>query len=250
MNSLKKPAIFTLAVMPIVIIATVLTCLYQFDLYPPEIMEEAIAQVGSRWLVIVISVVQSVGMVAFCAFVGYLLADKMGLIRPWRLEKRVFWLAVCISVITGIVFSLDYWTFGTYEPYIRDSVFVGMTPQGILSAVLYGGIVEEIMMRLFFLTLIAWLLKKTLFRKREARTTTVLVLANLIAALAFAAGHLPVTSVTFGALTPLLLLRCFLLNGGFGFVFGHLYYKHGLLYAMIGHALTHLVARLIWVIFI
>ena len=33
--------------MPIVIIATVLTCLYQFDLYPPEIMEEAIAQVVS-----------------------------------------------------------------------------------------------------------------------------------------------------------------------------------------------------------
>ena len=106
------------------------------------------------------------------------------------------------------------------------------------------------MLRLFFLTLIAWFLKKTFFRRKESQTASAFMLANLIAALAFAAAHLPGTRMIFGALTPMLLFRCFLLNGGLGFVFGYLYYKHGLLYAMIGHALTHLVARLIWLLFI
>ena len=250
MNSLKKSAVFTLVVLPIVFVATIFTCLYQFDLYPPEMMEEAIAQIGSRWLLIAISVVQSVGMVAFCAFVGYLLADKMSLIRPWKPQKRALCLTLAVSFITGIIFSLDYWTFGLIDPLIRDSVSSGMTMQGILAAVLYGGIVEEIMMRLFFMTLIAWILQKVIFKKRKVRESTVFALANLLAALAFAAGHLPVTLVTFGALTPLILFRCFLFNGGLGYVFGYLYYKRGLLYAMLGHALTHLVARLIWWIFI
>ena len=52
------------------------------------------------------------------------------------------------------------------------------------------------------------------------------------------------------ALTPLLLFRCFLFNGGFGLLFGYLYRKHGILYAMICHALLHVVSRVIWMIFV
>jgi membrane protease YdiL (CAAX protease family) len=70
-----------------------------------------------------------------------------------------------------------------------------------------------------------------------------------IAAILFAAGHLPATAVTFGALTPLLLFRCFLLNGGFGLVFGWLYRKYGIAYAMMGHALFHVVCKIVLLIF-
>ena len=53
----------------------------------------------------------------------------------------------------------------------------------------------------------------------------------------------------FGALTPLILVRCFLLNGGFGLVFGRLYRKYGIQYAMLSHALLHIVSKLIWTVF-
>lgn len=53
----------------------------------------------------------------------------------------------------------------------------------------------------------------------------------------------------FGGLTPLLVVRCFLLNGAFGLVFGWLYRKYGIQYAMLSHALLHIVSKTIWLIF-
>ena len=69
------------------------------------------------------------------------------------------------------------------------------------------------------------------------------------AALLFAAGHLPATVGIFGTLTPPVLVRCFLLNGGFGLVFGRLYRRYGIQYAMLSHAVLHIVSKLIWTIF-
>ncbi|MGB4004952.1 MAG: CPBP family glutamic-type intramembrane protease, partial [Halanaerobiales bacterium] len=66
----------------------------------------------------------------------------------------------------------------------------------------------------------------------------------------FAAGHLPATVTIFGELTPLILFRCFLLNGAFGLFFGWLYYKYGIQYAMISHAMLHIVSKFIWSVFI
>ena len=122
----------------------------------------------------------------------------------------------------------------------------------MLAFVLYGGVIEEVMLRLFFMSLIAFVVWKLFFRKydKENIPTRVFVIANVIAAMLFAAGHLPATLSTFGELTPLLLFRCFLLNGGFGLVFGWIYRKHGIVYAMMGHALFHVVSKLIWFIFV
>ena len=91
---------------------------------------------------------------------------------------------------------------------------------------------------------------KIFFRKLESCPEGVLIAANVIAALLFAAGHLPATITQFGALTPMILLRCFLLNGGFGLLFGWLYHKHGIQYAMVSHAMLHIISKLIWTIFL
>jgi len=108
------------------------------------------------------------------------------------------------------------------------------------------------MLRLFFMSLLAFAVWKLFFKKydREHIPTSVFVIANVVAAILFAAGHLPATVGISGELTPLLLLRCFLLNGGFGLVFGWLYRKYGIAYAMAGHALFHIVSKLIWILFI
>ena len=39
-------------------------------------------------------------------------------------------------------------------------------------------------------------------------------------------------------------------NGGIGLMFGRLYRKHGIAYAMIAHAGCHIVSKLIWVLFL
>ena len=250
MSTLKKSLLFSLAILPIAIIAIIFTCLYQFEMYPPEILEEAVAQVGSMAIVWIITVIQNVGLIMFCCFFGYILAEKLGLWKPIKFEKRSLTVTLILSVIAGIIFSLDPWTFGNLIDGIKESTAAGMTVYGIIASILYGGIIEEILMRLFVMSLIAFLISKIFYKKCEEIPAKVFVIANIVAALLFAAGHLPATLVTFGELSPMLLFRCFLFNGGFGMLFGWLYRKHGLHYAMISHATVHIVSKIIWFIFI
>lgn len=102
------------------------------------------------------------------------------------------------------------------------------------------------------MSLVAFLIWKLFFTKykKENIPVFVFVSANVISALLFAAGHLPATITAFGALTPLLLFRCFLLNGGFGLYFGYVYRKYGIQYAMLAHAGLHIVSKVIWLVFI
>lgn len=250
MKNLKKPFLFSLAILPIAIVAIIFTCLYQFEMYPPEILEEAVAQIGSIEIVLVISVVQNVGLVMVCCFFGYILAEKVGLWKPIRFGKKETLVALSVSMVAGILFSLDYWIFGNLIDGIKESAAAGMTIYGVIASILYGGIVEEILMRLFFMSLIAFLIFKIFYRGREEIPTRVFVIANIVAAILFAAGHLPATLITFGELTPMLLFRCFLFNGGFGILFGWLYRKYGLSYAMLSHMTVHIVSKIIWFIFI
>lgn len=248
MKKWKKPLQFSLAVLPVAAVGAVFTCLYQFDLYSPETLEQAAAQIGSREMLVAISVLQVLVYTFVCSFLGRLLADKTGLWRPLRIQTRVLRKVLPACVVCGILFSLDYWTFGRALPQLKDSYAAGLTPSGILAAVFYGGVIEEILLRLFFLTLIAFLIWKLFFRvrARENIPNGVFIAANIIAALLFAAGHIPATVTAFGELTPLLLFRCFLLNGGLGLVFGFFYRKYGIQYAMLGHATVHIVSKGIW----
>ena len=101
------------------------------------------------------------------------------------------------------------------------------------------------MIRLFLMSLVAFILWKVFFKGEEQISVKVIVIANVISALFFAAGHLPATAMSIG-ITPVILIRCFLLNGGVGLVFGRLYHKRGIQYAMIAHACAHIAMKLIW----
>lgn len=252
MKKLKRPLLFSLAVLPFAAVGAFFTCLYQFDLYSPEIMEQAITQTGGKELLLGISVIQTVILAFVCSFLGYLLADKTGLWKPVRIRKGTLLKVTLTSVMLGVLFSLDYWTFGKALPQIRDSYAAGLTPSGVLAAVFYGGVIEEVLLRLFFLTLIAFLIWKLCFRKcvREDIPAGVFIAANVIAAFVFAAGHIPATMTAFGELTPLILFRCFLLNGGLGLVFGVFYRKYGIQYAMLSHMVVHIVSKGIWFLLI
>ena len=78
---------------------------------------------------------------------------------------------------------------------------------------------------------------------------TIFIIANIISALLFAAGHLPSTA-TMTTLTPVIIFRCFLFNGGLGLCFGYLYRKYNIGYAMISHGLCHLISDILMLIFI
>ena len=252
MTKLKKPLVFALCLLPIALVAGVFVGSYQLDILSEELTAEAIAQLGSKELLLVITGLQTVGYALFCGFFGCWLAESTGLWKPIKFEKRSLLITLVLSVAGGVLFSLDHWVFGSFIDGIQQANADSLTLSNLLGSVLYGGIIEEVMLRLFVMTLIAFLLWKLFFRKRDRQNipTGIFVAANVIAAVLFAAGHLPATAMLFGELTPLLLFRCFLLNGGFGLLFGWLYRKHGIQYAMLAHALFHMVSKLIWFLFL
>lgn len=252
MTELKKPFLFAVCLIPIAVAAGIFVGLYQFDVCSDEVIAEAVARYGSTNILIAITAIQTVVYALFCGFLGYILADKTGLWKPIIFEKKKLVSTLVISVLGGILLSLDYWTFGSVIDGVQSSDAAVLTVRGIISAVLYGGIIEELMFRLFFMSLIALIIWKLFFRKYEKEhiPAKVFVIANFVAAFFFAAGHIPATINIFGTLTPLILFRCFLLNGAGALIFGRLYRKYGILYAMISHALFHIVSKLIWAVFI
>jgi hypothetical protein len=90
---------------------------------------------------------------------------------------------------------------------------------------------------------------KIFCRKESTVPTKILVIANVLVAIAFAAAHLPATAMTMG-LTPMIVLRCFVLNGSMGLVFGRAYIKDGIAYAMLSHIFAHVGMKLLGLIVI
>ena len=112
-----------------------------------------------------------------------------------------------------------------------------------------GGIIEEVMLRLFFMSLLVFVVSKIFYKNNSEIPGKVYSAANIISALLFAALHFPAT-IAMTSLTPVLIIRCFLLNGVLGLGFGYLYRKHGIGYAMITHGFAHLIADILMLVFI
>lgn len=99
---------------------------------------------------------------------------------------------------------------------------------------LYGGIDEEILARLFLLSLFAWLGTRVFQKNKPGLSARVFWMANIIAAILFGLGHLPSASLVMH-ITPAVVAIALILNGIPALSFGYLYWRRGLESAMIAH---------------
>lgn len=241
------------------IIGGFFTGIYVLDSYPPEMQQQLLEELAASGLgefppdilMGVITAMQAAGYGIVLGMVGIWLGKKIGL---WKDEKKItakpFLASILVALVGGAILILsDLLFFGKYSEVIMTSYNVKPTIPYLIASVVYGGVIEEVMLRLFWMSLVAFVLWKIFDRKQECPSTGVLIAANIIAALLFAAGHLPAIEQMMG-LTPMIVFRCFLLNGGIGLLLGWLYRKYGLRYAMIAHGGCHIVSKLIWILFI
>ena len=247
MKKLKNPLLFALAILPIAALGGVLVGMYTFEHYTEETRQLILSQMGSYDAFLAVATAQSAAYGVVCGFFGYILADKVGLMRPLGFTREPLLRCGAVTLLCGVLFACDYFVFAPILPEVAADYAKGISAAYFFSALIYGGVIEEIMMRLFLMSLLALLLWKLAARRksREEIPQWVFIAANVLAALLFAAGHLPATVSLFGALTPLIVLRCFLLNGALGLVFGRFYRKYGIQYAVLGHFGCHLVSKLI-----
>lgn len=222
---------------------------------------------------ILIQLGTQVALFAFACAIGLSFANGVGLglpiLKGWLFPQEVgpdarpLWPKIRAflpaSVLIGVVgalliIALDLFVF---QPLLRSQVGIdnplglssSRTPtpwQGFLAS-FYGGINEEILLRLLIMSFLAWIGRSISHTAEGKPTLAVLWAANVLAAVLFGLGHLPATS-TLVALTPLVITRAIVLNGLVGVGFGYLYMKHGLESAMLSHFAADIVLHVLFAI--
>ncbi|MCI5533815.1 MAG: CPBP family glutamic-type intramembrane protease [Firmicutes bacterium] len=238
---------FLLCVLPIAIIGGYFTGIYTLEHSTNEVTAQILAQIKSPTAFYLLTMLQSTIYAIIASVLGYFLADRIGLLRPFAFKKDILEKTVPAIILFGILLTADYFVIGPFIPEVAADYEKGISAAYFISSLTYGGVVEEILMRWFFMSLIAWILILIFARKTQKTELPdwIFIAANITAALLFAAGHLPATMAFFGRISPLILVRCFVLNGGFALVFGRFYRKYGIQYAMLAHFGLHLISKLI-----
>ena len=215
------------------------------------------------WLLISLQVIQNTVMFAVVILVGLFAANRVGLGLP-VLEARLRGEAVgqkikaflLPSILLGIVGSalvilLDALVFnpllmaelGEKAAALNQEALQPAAWKGLLAS-FYGGIDEEILLRLGLMSVLVWLGRFVSKTEEGHPTLAVLWSANILAAILFGLGHLPATAAIF-PITPLVIVRAIALNGLIGIACGYLYFKHGLESAMLSHFTADIVLHVI-----
>jgi membrane protease YdiL (CAAX protease family) len=192
-------------------------------------------------------------MFGILIFAGMFFASRTGLgtpildaaMRGERVAGRVraiLPLSIILGVIvTLVILALEFFYFqpamlkelGETANALNLQTSQPAAWKGLLAS-FYGGIAEEVLLRLFVMSLFVWL-GRFVSKTSDGRPTSAVVwIANILAAVLFGLGHLPATALLI-PLTPLVVVRAVVLNGLLGIVFGWLYWKRGLESAIVSH---------------
>lgn len=204
-------------------------------------------------LFVALTLLQNGILLAIIIVIGMILSERIGLRMPlihaWATgaptpKLNVILLpGILVGAATGAVLvGLEALFFLRHLPAATHPLFEIPLWKRLLAGILYGGITEELLMRLFLLSLVAWLLGKRWKTTAGMPSTGAFWAAIILVAILFGLGHLPVTSAM-APLTPMLVVRALVLNGAAGVAFGYLYWRHGLEAAMLGHMSAHLVMQ-------
>ena len=230
------------------VIGILLVLPYGLDMIPPSLS----SQLPPLHVLVPLQVAQGAIFLGVVTLAGLFFANRTGLSVPileaWldgqsvrSKLKAIFLPSILIGLIgTLSILALEVAVFqpliGQENPASASALSLWNQPpawKGLLAS-FYGGINEEIQLRLFALSLLAWL-GRFLHRTPDGRPSVpVLWVATILAAALFGLGHLPMTSMIV-PLTPLIVVRAFVLNGLLGIGFGYLYWTRGLESAMLSH---------------
>jgi hypothetical protein len=213
-------------------------------------------------VVALLSVAQSAVLLAILTFSGLWAARRLGLGAPvldaWLHggaappggRRRAF-AAIGWGLASGMaMLALDLLVFLPLSPHGVGQLLRQPQPPawtGLLAS-LEGGVTEEVEMRLFLLSFVALAMRSLSRACNTARAPAlapgVFWSANLLTAVAFGLGHLPLTA-RLVPLTPVIVERAVALNGVVGVVAGALYWRDGIEMAMLCHFSADLVLHVV-----
>ena len=214
--------------------------------YIITVQGDVLKQAGvSIQLLVIIAIIQGAIFAAVAIILGLILAEKVGfklpLLTAWLERKKIkYSKTLTLSIVLGIIVGVIILVLDRFVFLSIVSLNVAVW-QGFLAS-FYGGIVEELIMRLFLVSLFAFIFMKIARKKAPGK---IAVWASIvIVSVLFGLGHLPITAAV-TSLTSFIIARAIVLNGIGGIVFGWLYWKRGLEAAIIAHFTADIVLHVV-----
>lgn len=203
-----------------------------------------------------LSTLQNAVLLGLTAGIGLLVSRAAGLETPlisaWVQGRPLpeealsrLPLSAALGALGGAVLvALETWVFLARLPETLLRLARKANPLKGFLASFYGGFSEEILMRLFLFSGLAWLLGRFWQTSSGMPASGAFWTANLLVAVLFGLGHLPATAAI-TPLTPLIVFRAIVLNGIVGLLFGYLFWRFGLEAAILAHFSTDIVLHVL-----
>lgn len=215
-----------------------------------KLSPEILANVPPIWVLMLLQALQLTVLLAISILIGIGCAYRVGL-RSHLIDYWVFHTAKSPSFAVEMKWSLGVGAATTIIVLLLDRLMQPALPEALraanntepnwlnsLTAMLYGGITEEILMRWGLMSLLVWIAWKAFKQCITLPSRGIYQGAIVLAALAFGLLHLPAT-VAIVPLTPVVIIRALLLNGIAGIGFGWLFWQYSLEAAMLAHISFH-----------
>lgn len=208
------------------------------------------------WLIQFLSIVQPSIMLFLMVWLGSVYSRKVGLRAPVieALSATGTRDAVAKAFRPQVVPGLAGGVLGGAFLAAFYGIMAGYLPAAFRAAgeglalpwytkLLYGGITEEILVRWGVMSFLAWLAYRITQRGPHDGSNLRahnIVIAIVLSALVFAAGHLPAAFSLAPQMTASLLTYILVGNASFGLIAGVLYWRRGLECAILAHMTAHL----------
>jgi membrane protease YdiL (CAAX protease family) len=189
---------------------------------------------------------QSLIVLSLVTWTGLRLGRPIGLGAPIVFPRSLPALTVTASAggITGAALLMLDKALQPFMPSMPTLVSGGIDLWKRVLACFYGGITEELICRLFLMSLLVWLCYR-IGSRTDAPPKPWMAWTGIIgASILFGLAHLPATASIL-PLTTVVIVRALLLNGIGGIVFGWIYWRQGLGYAMTAHFFADLVLHVV-----
>ena len=239
---LQRRAGFSLVAMGVVAVLSLLLAPMEL-LQPPSLRSGPLTFRGLTLINPLILVLASVGL-------GSWLAPSVGLRAPLvealvsgHGAVAVLRRQIVPALAAGLATAVILYGYSLISAPWFASTKMPNVPIPLVTKLLYGGIVEELMTRWAVMTLLVWAGWR-LARRPATLPPAYYLVATLIAALVFAAGHLPLLFVLMPSPSASLVAAVILGNTLPGCLFGLLFWRRGLEAAMMAHAIAHLLFTL------
>ena len=206
---------------------------------PEDIVNQITEELGRIEILYVVGAVQVGVLTIVLSLIGQLLLPKTGFVLHSEWTKKSIGLAVLFGAVSAAcIVAFDSLVF--YDVMKEINAEYQFSISYFIAGILYGGIIEEVIMRLFLLTVIVYFLNMITKKKQQSH----IYIAIIVTSILFGLGHLPAMQLL-TPLTPIIITRTVLINMIPALLFGYLYTKKGLSYSMIAHIVTHIVLQLI-----